>query len=111
MTPPPTISEIVQFGLTTVPEERVVQVSLRELMFLYNTIGELIRFFHQPDHYPTIESIRNYLGGSGDGGAYDAMAVSYYKKLGGMLPADIQDAIASGAFDHPTPPSYYKPSA
>jgi hypothetical protein len=38
----------VEFATSKIDSERRFEISLRELIFVYKTVGELIRFFHQP---------------------------------------------------------------
>jgi hypothetical protein len=41
-----TTKERVEHGLDTVPADRTVAVSLRDLLFVHPTLGEFVRFFH-----------------------------------------------------------------
>jgi len=104
----PSITEIVEFGLESVPEERTVEVSLRDLLYVHQTLGELNRFFHQPDHFQTIQAVNAFLGSRGSGGGYEALHQAYYSKLRGMLPTQVEAMLSDGAFEHPSPPSYYR---
>jgi len=107
----PSIRELVEFGLGTVPEDQRVEVSVRDLLFVHQLLGELNRFFHQPLHYPELESVQEYLGSRGDGGAYEMLAEAYYTKVSQMLPARVHEQLAEGVFEHPAPPSYYHDGA
>jgi hypothetical protein len=31
-----------------------------------------------------------------------------YDKLSSLIPVDVEDEFADGAFDHPSPPAYYR---
>jgi hypothetical protein len=107
----PTIRELVEYGLDTAAQGRTVQVPLRDLLFVNQVLGELVRFFHQPAHYPDLEGLRAFLGGRGDGGAYDVMSEAYYTKLRAMLPSDVEALASEGALNHPSPPAYYRNDA
>ena len=107
----PTIRELVEYGLANASEARTVQVPLRDLLFVNQVLGELVRFFHQPAHYPNLTAVENFLGTQGVGGAYEVMAEAYYTRLRAMLPPDIESLAAEGAFDHPSPPAYYRNDA
>ena len=39
----------VEFAASKIDSERRVEISLRDLMFVFRTVGELIRVFHWPD--------------------------------------------------------------
>lgn len=106
MSAAPTTREIVEYGLGAISPERTVTVSLRDLLFIRQTIEELNRFFHQPLHYADMQALRSFLGSRGNGGAYEVLAECYYDKLRGMLPSDVEALIEEGTFEHPEPPSY-----
>lgn len=57
-----TTRERVEHGLDTVPADRTVAVSLRDLLFIHQTLGEFVRFFHQPMHYPNLAAVDRFLG-------------------------------------------------
>ena len=107
----PTIREIVEFGLNEIPESRTVEVSLRDLLFIHQTIGELNRFFHQPLHFPNLEAVNKFLGDRSSGGGYEVLHAAYYAKLRKMLPPDVEDKLSDGVFEHPQPPEYYNNDA
>jgi hypothetical protein len=103
----PSITEIVEFGLEGVPEEQTVEVSLRDLLYVHQTLAEFNRFFHQPDHFQTTQAVNAFLGSRGSGGGYEALHQAYYSKLRSMLPTQVQAMVSEGVFEHPSPPSYY----
>lgn len=91
--------ERVAFALDTIDPEPKVEVRLRDLMFLHQTLGELNDFFHQPDHYPTIEHVHRFLGNH-ERGAYHLLREAYYDRCGSMLPSDIMERTED--FDAPS---------
>jgi len=111
LTHSPSSRDIVEFGLSGIPEDRRVEVSLRDLLYVHQVLGELIRFFHQPMHYPNLEAVQAFLGSKGSGGAYEVLAEAYYSKMGKMLPPEIDEQFAEAVFEHPAPPAYYKSGA
>jgi hypothetical protein len=106
MSTPPTILEIAKYGLDTVPNDRTVTVSLRDILFVHQVLGELNRFFHQPLHYKSLQDVLDFL--SGDGGGFDALHSAYYETSRRLIPADLDDKFADGIFEHPEPPAYYR---
>ena len=52
----------VEYGLEKVDPTRKIEVSLKDFLYLHNTIEEFIRFFHQPMHYQTLEDVEKFLG-------------------------------------------------
>jgi len=82
-------------------------VSLRDLMYVHQTLAEFVQFFHQPMHYPDLHAVDRFLGTTGSGDAVDVLSESIYKRMPDMLPPDIQEAVADGErFEHPLPPRY-----
>ena len=79
MTSIATIKELVEFSLNDIPEDLTVSVSVRDLVYIHQTLGELNRFFHQPMHCPTLDSVSNFLTGSG--GGYEVLREACYTKL------------------------------
>ncbi len=103
------VEEQVEYGLETIPEDRMVSVPLRDLMYVFQTIGELNRFFHQPRHWQSLADVEAFIG-SRDGGAYGLISKCYYQKLRNMLPPDIEASFDTDRFDHPDMPYYYRPN-
>ena len=103
-----TTRECVEYGLDTVPADRTVTVSLRDLLFIHQTLGEFVRFFHQPMHYPDLAAVERFLGSRGTPDAFDVLSEAYYRRFRDMLPADIDEAFSEGTrFEHPLSPAYY----
>ncbi|MGC3989046.1 MAG: hypothetical protein QM796_05050 [Chthoniobacteraceae bacterium] len=84
-------------------------MSLRDLMYVHQTLAELVQFFHQPMHYPGLQAVERFLGTKNSGGAFDVLSESFYKRASDMLPPDIHEAFADGQrFEHPLPPTYFR---
>jgi hypothetical protein len=104
-----TVKEQVEYGLDRIAEDRTIEVSLRDLLYVYKTLGEYISFFHQPMHYPTLEHVEEFLA-TADEGAFQVLTESYYGRLRGIWPDDVQEMFNGSDFDHPLPPHFYKPT-
>lgn len=104
-----TFRERVEFGLETIPEDRTVAMPLRDLLFVHQTLGELIRFFHQPDHYRDLLSVEKFLGSKDNfSTAFSVLSEAYYQRMREMMPEDIDEAFSEGnRFEHPLTPEYY----
>lgn len=106
-----TTKERVEYGLSTIPKDRSVVVSLRDLMYVHQTLAEFVRFFHQPMHYPDLRSVQTFLGSRNSGDAIDVLCESLYNRMREMMPQDIEDALGDGErFEHPKSPNYFEPS-
>jgi len=102
-----TIEEQIEYGLDTIDPDRTVEVPLRDYMYVFQTLSELNRFFHQPDHYQTLDDVERFVGNI-DSGAFAAIHKCLYKVLPNTLPEDIDRAFGDGdRFDNPDPPYYY----
>lgn len=103
-----TVEEQIEYGLETIEPGRQVELSLKDLMYIFQTIGEYISFFHQPLHYKRLEDVNKFLG-TVDQGAFSALYKCYYDILRKYIPEDIEEALDDGErFDNPDPPYYYK---
>jgi hypothetical protein len=100
-----TIEECVEYGLDQVDEERVVEVPLRDLLFVHKTLGELIRFFQNPSHYPDLDTVHDFVGNTEEG-ALRVLWDAHHEKLSEAFPTDVASAVESGDFDHPEATDY-----
>lgn len=83
-------------------------MSLRDLMYVHETLAEFVRFFHQPMHHPDIHAVQRFLGTRGSGDAIDILFESVYQRMHKLLPSDIHQAFVDGErFEHPLPPAHY----
>ncbi len=103
------VEEQVEFGLDSIDADRKIEISLRDLMFVFQSLQEFVSFFHQPMHYPTLEHVEKFLGDRNSGG-FCLLHQCVYGKLRDVWPADIQHALEEGDFDHPKKPYFYQPS-
>lgn len=101
------VEEQVEYGLDTIPADRMVSIPLRDLMYVFETMSELNRFFHQPQHYRSLADVKTFLGDK-DGGAYHLIRECYYRKLRDALPPDIEAEFDGDRFNHPDVPYYYQ---
>lgn len=103
------VEEQIDYGLDSIDRERTVEVGLRDLIYVFETLQELKRFFQQSSHYSELADIEKYLGNLQDGGAYRAISNCVYEKMEAMLPADISEMYGDGdVFDHPNSPYYFQ---
>jgi hypothetical protein len=97
----------VEFAASKIDSERRVEISLRDLMFVFRTVGELIRFFHQPSHHQSLEDVETFIGDK-DKGALHLLWTVYYDRLRDVWPDDVQKGFDDGLFDNPHFPYYYE---
>ena len=104
------LEEIVTYGFDAVDPDEKVEVNLRDLMYVFSTLQEYQRFFHQPLHYQTIKDVERFLGSVNDQGAFKLLHTSIHKILRSMLPEHIEGKYGEGDFDSPKLPFYYDES-
>lgn len=101
------VEEQVEYGLDTIPADRMVSMPLRDFMYVFETMGELIRFFHQPMHFQSLADVKTFLGNR-DGGAYNLMSECYYRRLRDAVPPDIEAQFDGDRFNNPNGPYYFR---
>ena len=89
--------------------EATVEVNLRDLVFIKQTLQEFVQYFHNRDHYPTIEDIHEYMGNRKNKGAYNLLSIANYEVMEKMLPKSLDKLYDEGVFDSPVMPFYFKP--
>jgi len=56
------ILEYATFGIDeNIDANETVEVNLRDLVFVAQTLQEFVRYFHNRNHYLTLEDIHRYL--------------------------------------------------
>jgi len=104
------ILEYATFGINeNIDANATVEVNLRDLVFISQTLQEFVRFFHNRDHYPTIDDVREYIGNRKNNRAYHLLSVANYEVMRRMLPKMMDDLYDEGVFDSPESPFYFKP--
>ncbi|MCP4157649.1 MAG: hypothetical protein GY757_58610 [bacterium] len=103
-----TTDEQVEYGLDTIDPERTVEVSLRDMVYIYKTLGELNRFFHQPKHSCNWHAVKKFIGDKKQG-AYRLISECYYNLLPEVFPEDISHGLCEEGLYPNAPPDYYDP--
>jgi hypothetical protein len=104
------IESQVEYGLEKIDPNRKIEVSLKDFLYLHNTIAEFVRFFHQPKHYETLEDVKRFLGDKNKGGFHLLCEILYRKfNYRDTFPKDIREMIENSEFENSHCPYYYKP--
>lgn len=104
------ILEYATFGINeNIDADATVEVRLRDLVFISQTLQEFVQFFHNRDHYPTIDEVHEYLGNRENNRAYHLLSVANYDVMKRMLPKMVYDLYGEGAFVSPEIPFYFEP--
>ena len=103
------LEDIATYGLDDINPNETVEVNLKDLLYVFATLQEYQRFFHQPLHYQSIKDIEKFLGSTNDRAGFKLLHTSIHKKLHSMLPEYINHKYEEGHFDSPTLPFYYAP--
>ena len=99
------LEEVVQYGLDDIDEDRAVEMPLRDVLYVYKALGELIRFFGDPSHYPDMDSVAEFVGNTEEG-ALRVLWDAQHQHLAESFPPDVSSAVEAGELDHPEPPEY-----
>ena len=100
--------KIVSYNLDKIDKEVKVEVNLRDLVYVYRTLQEYVRFFHQPLHYPKIEDVEAFMGKADEQGAFKILNEAVYEKMRNMMPEEIEEMFNDGHFDSSFLPFYYE---
>lgn len=101
------LEQIATFGFEAIDPDEKVEVNLKDLMYVFSTLQEFERFFHQPLHYQSMEDIVRFLGSANDHAAFKLLHTSIHEKMRHMLPEHIDEKFDEGKFDSPKLPFYY----
>ncbi|MCY7297446.1 hypothetical protein [Alteromonas sp. a30] len=101
------LEEIATYGFDAIDPDEKVEVNLKDLMYVFSTLQEYQRFFHQPLHYQTMEDIERFLGSVNDQAAFKLLHTSIHEKMRKMLPKHVEEKYGEGDFDSPKLPFYY----
>jgi hypothetical protein len=85
------IEETVGFGLDRFGPYRTIEIPLRDALYAFKAIGEFIAFFHQPQHYPDLQSVEKFIGDV-DAGGLHVLWEAYYMRLRDVWPPDVSAA-------------------
>lgn len=99
-----TIKEIVQFGIEEL-EDKKMEISLKDFAYIYKTIEELRRFFHNRDHYQNLEDVHKYL--SGEDGMYKILSDIYSETFENMMSNEIESLMSDENLYTEKKPFYY----
>jgi len=102
------LEEIVTYGFESIDAEETVNVNLKDLMYVFATLQEYQRFFHQPLHYQSLDDVNDFLGSNNDNAAFKILMTSIHEKFNGMLPEHINEKYENGIFDSDKLPFYFK---
>ena len=101
------IEEIATYGFESIDSDEKVEVNLKDLMYVFATLQEYQRFFHQPLHYQSLTDVERFLGSVNDKAGFKLLHTSIHEKMRDMLPQHVEDKYGEGDFDSPKLPFYY----
>jgi hypothetical protein len=61
----------IEYGLDTIPQDATVTMPLRDFMYAFQTFGELVRFFHRPLHWQSLDNVSRFMGNADRGALRD----------------------------------------
>lgn len=75
-----------------IDENLSIEMKATDLAFIYRAVESFIDFFHQPNHYTTIEQVKDFIGNK-DIGGYSDLNYIYYHILDNAIPEEIKNII------------------
>lgn len=103
------IQDIVEYGLDKISEKETITMNLKDFLYVRRVLEEYMRFFHNPDHYPYMESVKEYLGNASSGGGFEVLNTALYKKMYKVaLPKAVEKMMEEDIFEHSLFPKYYQ---
>lgn len=103
------IASLVMHNLDQIDPDLTVEVNLADLVYVYQTLNEYMRFFHQPEHYPHIQSVERFLGSIKQPAGFSVLSTALYQKMAPMMPEKINHMFDDAVFDSEEYPWYYLP--
>lgn len=82
--------EQIEEKLASVSEDETIEISLKQLLFVYKAIEEWREYFHSDTHYPTLEEVKKYIGNK-DQGMYSVLDHIYLKIFDNVFSKDMED--------------------
>ncbi|WP_174870705.1 hypothetical protein [Pectobacterium polaris] len=101
------LEEIITHGFEQIDPDEKIEVNLKDLLYIYGVLQEYMRFFHQPEHYQSLDDVITFLGSNKDNAGFQILSTAIYQKMSGMFPAHIDEKFDNGDFDSPQFPFYY----
>lgn len=101
------LEELITHGFEQIDPNEKVEVNLKDLMYVYSTLQEYMRFFHQPEHYKSLEDVQKFLGAHENKAGFKLLDNAVYEKMRDMFPEHINDKFGEGIFDSPKKPFYF----
>ena len=91
---------IADYGIdANIDADETVEVSLRDLARIEASLGELVRYFHNPEHFKSLGDLNSFLGSADDRGGFALMHRAYYEICQRMTPDKLQAMHDDGTLD------------
>ena len=100
--------EIVSHNFSTIDPDESVEVNLRDLLYVYQSLNECVRFFQQANQAGNMGDIHRFLGKEKERRGFCILQKCLDDKLAKMLPEHIDQMLKEGVFTSPKLPFYLK---
>ena len=98
---------LVEKDLDRISADETCEVNVKDLIYIYRTLQECVRFFHNPMHYTELDDLEKFMGTLDDPGAFTLLKNCVYKKIPKMIPDHIDQDMADGFYEPEEVPFYY----
>lgn len=82
----------IQDQVESFSKEETIEVNLQQLLFIYKAIEEWRTYFHNPEHYPSLDEVKKFIGNHNEG-MYSVLSHIYINVFGNMIPKDVEDRL------------------
>ena len=83
------LEKIITYGFENIDAKETIEVNLKDLMYVFTTLLEYQRFFHQPLHYQNLKDVEKFLGSVKGNAGYKLLHTSIHEKMQNMIPDHI----------------------
>jgi len=98
---------LVEKDLDRISSDEICEVNVKDLTYVYRTLQEYMRFFHNPTHYANMGDLDAFMGTLGGSGAFTLLKDCVYNKIPKMIPDHIDQYMADGFYESNEVPFNY----
>lgn len=102
------MEELVKCSTEGYTGNRTLEIELEDFLYVYRTIEELRRFFHNQDHYKKLSDVNDYMDPD-NGRMFSILNRCYIKCLDKLLTEEIEELMENDKNNPDVVPFYYLP--
>lgn len=101
------IKELAAYGIDSIDSNTKIQVDLKDLVYVYRSIEEMRKFFHNQNHYQNFEVLNHVIGDKDQGILY--LLNTIYKDIFNqkIIVGELDELVNGDTFSPDAHPDYY----